>query len=119
MRACLVTAFFLGLKLALSIVLSLITACSAWTGSAPNESRFARAAESWTGAPLDEMIASWGSPRQYLEDSELEDAGIAIWRSTRGDALIVAQRVATAASVKYVANHGITFWTRGNETMAV
>lgn len=32
------------------------------------------------------MIATWGSPQQYLEDSESEGAGIAIWRSTWGEA---------------------------------
>lgn len=65
-------------------LLLLGAACSSWTGP-PNESRFARAAESWTGAPLDEMILVWGPPRQYLDDPEIEDAGIAIWRSTLGD----------------------------------
>ena len=68
------------------IVIFSLAACSAWTGSAPNESRFSTAAESWTGASLDEMIAVWGPPRRYLEDPEMEDAGIAIWRSTWGDA---------------------------------
>ena len=41
------------------VVLFLLAGCSAWTGSAPNESRFSIAAESWTGAPLDEMIADF------------------------------------------------------------
>lgn len=62
-----------------------LAACSSWTG-APDESRFARAAESWTGAPLDEMIAVWGPPRTFLDDTEIEGAGIAVWRSTWGDA---------------------------------
>ena len=66
-------------------LLLLCAACSTWTGP-PNESRFTRAAESWTGAPLDDMIAVWGPPRQFLDDSEIEGAGIAIWRSTWGDA---------------------------------
>lgn len=74
------------MKHALPLLLLLLGACSAWTGSAPNVSRFEQAAESWTGAPLDEMIATWGPPRQYLDDSEVEGAGIAIWRSSWGDA---------------------------------
>ena len=74
------------MKPLLCVVLFLLAGCSAWTGSAPNESRFSIAAESWTGAPLDEMIAVWGPPRQFLDDSEIEGAGIAVWRSTWGDA---------------------------------
>ena len=74
------------MKPSIIVVLFLLAACSAWTGSAPNESRFSIAAESWTGAPLDEMIAVWGPPRQYLDDSDTEGAGIAVWRSTWGDA---------------------------------
>ena len=73
------------MKHAIMLLLVLCAGCAAWTGP-PNESRFTRAAESWTGAPLDDMIAVWGPPRQFLDDSEIEGAGIAIWRSTWGDA---------------------------------
>ena len=31
------------------------------------------------------MIAVYGPPRTFLEDAEIEDAGIAIWRSRRSD----------------------------------
>ena len=74
------------MKSAFIPVLFVVAGCAAWTGSAPNESRFEQAAESWTGASLDEMIATWGPPRQYLDDSEIEGAGIAVWRSTWSDA---------------------------------
>ena len=74
------------MRLFLMPVLFVLAACSAWTGVPTNASRFERAAESWTGAPLDEMIATYGPPRTFLEDSELEGAGIAVWRSTLGDA---------------------------------
>lgn len=74
------------MRSALIPVLFLVAGCTAWTGAAPNESRFEQAAKSWTGAQLDEMIATWGPPRQYLDDPELEGAGIAIWRSTWGEA---------------------------------
>lgn len=67
-------------------VLVLIAGCAAWTGGPTQVSRFERAAQSWTGAPLDEMIATYGPPRTFLEDSEIEDAGIAVWRSGRGEA---------------------------------
>ena len=73
------------MKNTLILLLFLIAGCAAWTGPAPNESRFEQAAASWTGASLDEMIATWGPPRQYLDDSEIEGAGIAVWRSTWGD----------------------------------
>ena len=66
------------------LVFFALAACSSWTGPA-NQSRFEQAAESWTGAPLDDMIAVYGPPRTFLEDSEIEGAGIAIWRSTLGD----------------------------------
>jgi hypothetical protein len=66
--------------------LFLAAGCSSWTGGPPNVSRFEQAAESWTGAPLDEMIAVYGPPRTYLEDSDIDGAGIAIWRSSWGDA---------------------------------
>jgi glyoxylase-like metal-dependent hydrolase (beta-lactamase superfamily II) len=39
-------------------------------------------------------------------------------RLARGDAQIVARQVAAASGAKYAADHGITFWTRGNEAMA-
>jgi hypothetical protein len=74
------------MKKTLIPVLLAISACSAWTGDATKASRFEQAAASWTGTPLDEMIATYGPPRTFLEDSEVEGAGIAIWRSTRGDA---------------------------------
>ena len=71
---------------ALIHVVFLTAGCTAWTGSPMNTSRFEQAAESWTGALLDDMIATWGPPRQFLDDTEIEGAGIAVWRSTRGDA---------------------------------
>jgi hypothetical protein len=74
------------MRLFLMPVLFAIAACSAWTGGPTNVSRFEQAAESWTGASLDEMIATYGPPRTFLEDSEIEGAGIAVWRSTLGDA---------------------------------
>ena len=71
---------------ALVPVLVLLAGCAAWTGSPTTPSRFERAAESWTGAPLDEMIATYGPPRTILEDTEVEGAGIAVWRSGQGEA---------------------------------
>ena len=73
------------MKYTLIPFLFLAAGCSSWTGGPPSESRFERAAESWTGAPLDEMIAVYGPPRTYLKDTEIDGAGIAIWRSTMGD----------------------------------
>jgi hypothetical protein len=70
---------------ALIPVLVLLAGCAAWTGGATQVSRFEQAAMSWTGAPLDAMIATYGPPRTFLGDSEVEGAGIAVWRSTRGD----------------------------------
>ena len=74
------------MKTTLIAFLALIAGCAAWTGGPPGASRFEQAAMSWTGAPLDEMIATYGPPRTFLEDSDVEGAGIAIWRSTWGDA---------------------------------
>jgi hypothetical protein len=74
------------MKTALIPVLVLIAGCAAWTGGPTTSSRFEQAAESWTGASLDEMIATYGPPRTLLEDSEVEGAGIAVWRSTWGEA---------------------------------
>jgi hypothetical protein len=71
---------------ALIPVLLLTAGCAAWTGGATSTNRFEQAAMSWTGAPLDEMIATYGPPRTFLEDSDVEGAGIVVWRSTWGDA---------------------------------
>ena len=69
------------MKYAIPFLFLLLAACSSWTGP-PVESRFEQAAESWTGAPLDDMIAAYGPPRTILEDSDVEGAGLAVWRST-------------------------------------
>ena len=74
------------MRLSLLPVLFALAACSAWTGGATMPSRFETAAQSWTGAPLDEMIATYGPPRTFLEDSDIEGAGIAIWRSMQSEA---------------------------------
>lgn len=74
------------MKTLLIPVLALIAGCAAWTGGPLSTSRFEQAAMSWTGAPLDEMIGTYGPPRTVIADSEVEGAGIAVWRSTRGDA---------------------------------
>ena len=56
--------------------------CAATGYEADEETAFHKAAVSWVGAPIDEMIEHWGEPNNlHLQASEQRD-GLARWRTT-------------------------------------
>lgn len=48
-----------------------------------DESRVHRAAMSWVGAPVDEMVAAWGEPNNLRVEPTENNAGLLRWRETR------------------------------------
>lgn len=66
------------------IVLALLlSGCAGTAYDTDDESRIHRAAVSWVGAPVDDMVSAWGEPNNLnVEPTEYSD-GVMRWRSTR------------------------------------
>ena len=67
------------------IVLALLLSGCAGTAydADDDESRVHRAAVSWVGAPVDDMVQAWGEPNNLnVQPTEYSD-GVMRWRSTR------------------------------------
>jgi hypothetical protein len=47
------------------------------------ESEVHRAAMSWVGAPVDEMVAAWGEPNNLRTEPTESSDGLLRWRQTR------------------------------------
>ena len=69
-------------RLSIVIVIIALSGCST-TGKVADgaHDRYVRAANSWLGAPIGEMIAAWGDPTRRFLLPEGEKAGIAWWES--------------------------------------
>ena len=56
----------------------LLTACATPTEPDPNDP-FVRAAQSWQGSSVDDMIAAWGEPNRLNRDARADREGTAEW----------------------------------------
>ncbi len=66
------------------LILALALGGCASTGfdSDDDETAFHKAAVSWVGSPVDEMLARWGEPNNLHVKASEERAGLARWRAT-------------------------------------
>ena len=71
------------MKRRLILIAALISCSACTTGRDVVEApgAFERAARSWEGAPVDEMITVWGQPSQFTDEHAKDGEGIAHWRS--------------------------------------
>ena len=53
---------------------------------ADDESAFHKAAVSWVGAPVTEMVVKWGKPNNLMVEAKEDRDGLARWRATNNTA---------------------------------
>ena len=67
------------------MILTLVLAGCAGTGydAEDDEGRVHRAAMSWVGAPIDDMVRAWGEPNNLNIEATENNDGLMRWRETR------------------------------------
>ena len=77
--------------------------------SATGNDRLRRVAVSWVGAPLEDMIAAWGEPSQYIIEASADRNGLVQWRDSwsTGAPALAADGYRCIVEARYALNRTI------------